>query len=131
MRLLTLREVLFLHRRIIQQSGGTEGILHASALESAVAQPRMTFGGEDLYPGIHEKAAALCHAIVANHPFLDGNKRTGHAAMATFLHLNGFTIESTDDEQERLMLALAVGRVSRQSLAEWIESHMHRRFRLD
>ena len=85
MRYISLGQVLELHRRIIEQSGGTPGILNLGALESAVQQPRMTFGGEDLYTTLAEKAAALAFSIIRNHPFIDGNKRTGHAAMEVSL----------------------------------------------
>lgn len=77
---LTLIEVLELHRKILEQSGGTAGIRDIGLLESAITQPRMMFGGEDLYPSLLEKAAALGFSIIMNHPFVDGNKRTGHAA---------------------------------------------------
>ena len=82
MRYLTLGEILELHRRIIKASGGAEGIRDLGALESAVAQPKATFDAMDLYPSLADKAAALCFSIVQNHAFLDGNKRTGHAAMS-------------------------------------------------
>ena len=85
MRQLTLSEVLELHRRIIRYSGGSLGIRDLNAIESAIAQPRMTFDGEDLYPTIVAKAAALGFSLIQNHPFIDGNKRIGHAAMETFL----------------------------------------------
>jgi len=88
-RYLSLDEVLALHRLVIAQSGGTPGIRDKNALESAVAQPHMTFGGEDLYPTLVEKASALGFSLVKNHPFLDGNKRIGHAALETYLVLNG------------------------------------------
>jgi len=84
MRYLSLIEVLELHRRIINQSGGTLGIRDFGLLESAIAQPRMTFGGEDLYPSLVEKAAALGFALIMNHPFVDGNKRIGHATAEVF-----------------------------------------------
>lgn len=64
-------------------------------LESALIQPRMTFGGEELYPTIIEKASALGYSIIKNHPFIDGNKRAGHAAMEVFLVLNGFEISAS------------------------------------
>ncbi|MDC0831535.1 type II toxin-antitoxin system death-on-curing family toxin [Geitlerinema sp. CS-897] len=99
MRYLKLIEVLALHRRLIERSGGALGIRDFGLLESAIAQPRMTFGGEDLYSTEIEKAAALGFSIVMNHPFVDGNKRTGHAAMETFLLLNGREIRATVDEQ--------------------------------
>jgi death on curing protein len=108
-RYLTLVEVLDLHRQIIEQYKGAIGIRDLKALESAVAQPRMTFGGEDLYPTIVDKASALGFSIIMNHPFLDGNKRTGHAAMETFLILNGLEINASVDEQERIILTLASG----------------------
>jgi len=85
MRYLTLNEVLAVHDQVMRQSGGVVGVLNLPALESALAQPRMTFGAEDLYPTLVEKAAALGHSLIANHPLVDGNKRTGHAAMEVFL----------------------------------------------
>jgi len=88
-RYLNLEELLELHRMVLRQSGGTPGLRDPNGLESALAQPRMTFGGEDLYPSLVEKAAALGFSLVMNHPFIDGNKRIGHAAMETFLVLNG------------------------------------------
>jgi death-on-curing protein len=81
MRFLTLSEVLELHRQVMEQSGGLLGIRDLGALESALAQPRMTFGGVDLYPTLIEKASALAFSIINNHPFVDGNKRVGHAAL--------------------------------------------------
>ena len=99
MRYLTLNEVLELHRCIIERFGGSIGMLDLGALESALAQPRTTFGGVELYPTIVEKASALGFSLIKNHPFVDGNKRTGHAAMETYLILNGFEIDASVDEQ--------------------------------
>jgi len=81
MQYLTLNQVLELHERIIAQSGGEVGIRDIGGLESAIAQPRMTFGGDELYATIEEKAASLGFSIIQNHPFVDGNKRTGHASV--------------------------------------------------
>lgn len=121
MRFLTLVEVLELHRRVIEQSGGALGIRDIGLLESAIAQPQMTFGGEDLYPSLLEKAAALGFSIIMNHPFVDGNKRTGHAATETFLVLNGMEINTSVDEQERAMLAIASGKLGREAFVEWLQ----------
>jgi death-on-curing protein len=93
-RYLTLNEVLALHGQVMAQSAGAVGILNLPVLESALAQPRMTFGGDDLYPTLVEKAAALGYSLIKNHPFVDGNKRTGHAAMEVFLVLNGLEIQA-------------------------------------
>jgi death-on-curing protein len=87
-------------------------------LESAIAQPKATFGSTDLYPTLAEKATALCLWLVLSHPFVDGNKRVAHAAMETFLVLNGAEIEAGVYEQERLMLDLAAGRADRGRLID-------------
>jgi death-on-curing protein len=104
MRYLSLAEVLVLHDRIITHSGGAAGLRDLGSLESALAQPRATFDGVDLYPSLAEKAAALAYSLVGNHPFVDGNKRIGHAALETFLVLNGFELEATVDDAESLFL---------------------------
>ena len=118
MRYLTIEEVLELHRLVITQSGGGSGVRDPNALDSALAQPRMTFGGVNLYPTAVEKAAALGYSLVMNHPFVDGNKRIGHAAMETFLVLNGYEVVASTDEQERVMLDLAACRLGRAELTE-------------
>jgi death-on-curing protein len=127
MRYLTLGEVVALHRAIGAATGGADGIRDLGALESALAQPKATFGGTDLYPSIVDKASALAFGLAMNHPFVDGNKRIAHAAMAVFLDLNGFEIEATVDEQEQLMLGLAAGQLSRADLTTWLESHVSTR----
>jgi death-on-curing protein len=124
MRYLTLPEVLELHRQVIQQSGGAIGVLNMPALESALAQPRMTFAGEDLYPTLVEKAGALGYALIQNHPFVDGNKRTGHAAMEVFLVLNDYEIRAAVDEQEQIILQVAAGERNREAFTAWLRSHV-------
>jgi death on curing protein len=123
MRYLTLLEVLELHRQIIEQSGGAVGIRDLGLLESAVAQPLMTFSGEELYPSLIEKTIALGFSIIMNHPFVDGNKRTGHAAMEVFLILNGMEISASVDEQEQIILAVASGKIGREAFVEWLKMH--------
>ena len=122
MRYLTLGEVVDLHRRVLEQSGGASGIRDLGLLQSALAQPAATFDGADLHPTIVEKAAALGFALVANHPFVDGNKRVGHAAMEVFLVLNGFEISASLDDQERVVLDVASGVADRQALARWLSA---------
>ena len=124
MRYLTLAEIVNLHLLIAKDPGGASGIRDLGALESAIAQPKATFDGKDLYSSLTEKAAVLCFSIVQGHPFVDGNKRTGHAAMATFLLLNGADIDATIDQQEQIILALASGRMNRQEFAEWLNQHV-------
>lgn len=124
MRYLTLGEVVELHRSLLEAMGGALGIRDFGALESAVAQPKATFGGVDLYSTLADKAAALGFSLVQGHPFVDGNKRVGHAAMETFLVLNGTEINAGVDVQERLMLDLAAGRIGRSQLTDWLRQHL-------
>jgi len=124
MRYLSLREILELHEAVIEISGGARGIRDMRALESAVNQPRLTFNQADLYPNIVAKAAALCFSLVMNHPFVDGNKRVGHAAMETFLILNGCEIEATVAEQEQIILDLAAGKLTREAFTNWLKDHV-------
>jgi death-on-curing protein len=124
MRYLTVEEVLSLHGKIIDQSGGGAGLRDRGALESAVAQPEMSFGGQDLYRTIVEKASALGHSLIQNHSFVDGNKRVGHAAMEVFLLLNGYEIKASDEEQEQVILSVASGQIGRAALSEWLNQHV-------
>jgi death on curing protein len=124
MRYLALGEVVELHRRLLEATGGASGIRDFGALESAIAQPKATFGGVDLYPTLVEKAAALGFSLVQGHAFVDGNKRVGHAAMETFLILNGAEIDASVDDQERLILDLAAGRIGRSHLVDWLRQHI-------
>jgi death on curing protein len=124
MRYLSPQEVISLHSLLIAQSGGSSGLRDRGALESAVAQPEASFGGEELYPELASKAGALGHSLIQNHPFVDGNKRVGHAAMEVFLLLNGYEIDASVDEQETIVIYVASGKVSRNELSEWISKHM-------
>jgi death-on-curing protein len=116
MRYLSLGEVVDLHQALLDQTGGAHGIRHLGGLESALAQPRATFGGADLHVTTIQKASALGFSLTLNHPFIDGNKRVAHAAMEVFLLLNELELQGTIDEHERLMLDLAAGLVTREQL---------------
>ncbi|BBC24584.1 death-on-curing family protein [Pseudanabaena sp. ABRG5-3] len=127
MRYLTIIEVLALHGQVIGQSGGKDGIRDLGLLESAIAQPMMTFGGIDLYVSIVDKAVALGFSLIMNHPFVDGNKRTGHAAMEVFLVLNGLEIVASVEEQERVILSVAAGDSGREVFLDWLQVHVRGR----
>jgi len=111
MRYITVSEALDTYRRVMQQSGGLIGIRDLGALESAVAQPYMTFTDQELYPSLASKAEAFGFSLIQNHPFADGNKRTGHAVMEAFLVLNGYTINASIDDQVEIILSVASGRI--------------------
>jgi len=124
MEYLNKERVIRMHRALLRHSGGLDGIRDMGALESAVAQPTMAFGGEDLYPTLIEKAAALGFSLIMNHPFHDGNKRVGHASMEAFLELNGHRIEASVGEGERSILAIAAGQAGRDELIAWLREHV-------
>lgn len=124
MRYLTLAEVLALHRLLVEQTGGSTAVRDLGALESAIAQPRMTFERRDLYGTLAEKAAALGYSIIQGHPFVDGNKRVGHAAMETFLVLNGHELRASVDESERVVIDVASGKCRREQFLRWIQEHL-------
>jgi len=125
MRYLSVAEVVALHDAILAATGGATGLRDLNGLDSAVAQPHAGFGGEQLYPSLSEKAAALCFSLVMNHAFVDGNKRVGHAAMEVYLRLNGHELMAPINESEATMLALAAGQLSRPQLVDWIRTHLH------
>jgi death-on-curing protein len=125
-RYLRLSEVLTLYQRVMEISGGEEGIRDLGALQSALAQPRMTYGGEELYPSLAEKAGVLAYSLLKNHAFVDGNKRIAHAAMEVFLVMNGYEVRARVEEQEEVMRAIVAGKMKREELVAWIEGHMMR-----
>lgn len=126
MRSLSVDEVLYIHSRIIAASGGSSGVRDRGALESCVAQPLQSFDGTELYPDTVTKAGALAFFLSSNHPFIDGNKRIAHAALAVTLRLNGFSLVASVDEQEEVMLRLASGELSRVVFTEWVQAHVVR-----
>ena len=95
---LQIAEILEIHQILIDLFGGMPGIRDEGLLESALSQPQATFFGELLHPTIHEQAAAYLYHIAKNHPFLDGNKRTAYGAMETFLRLNGYNLDLSNEQ---------------------------------
>jgi len=124
MRYLGLGDILELYRRIMEETGGATGVRDLNGLQSALAQPRMTFEGNDLYPSVAAKAAALGFSLIMNHPFMDGNKRVGHAAMELFLLMNGQEIAAAVDEQQEAILRVAKGEMRLEEFLNWLERHM-------
>ena len=105
----SVEQALLIHKYLIEVSGGAEGLRDKGALESALDTPFQTFGGEDLYPGKEQKAAALCFGLIQNHPFIDGNKRIGVHLCDVFLELNGIKLRYIDDDLVLLGLSVADG----------------------
>lgn len=122
---LDIDQILFIHRSQIKRFGGLKGLRDRGALLAAIGRPQMTFGGEDLYPDLPDKVAALMHSLVMNHPFVDGNKRVGAHAAIAFLVANGFVPDFTPKELVEITLATARGEMSAEALAIWIRQRSH------
>lgn len=114
---LSLEDVLEIHENLLELYGGRGGILSLPLLESALAQPQATFGGEFLLPDLLEMAAAYLFHIVQNHPFQDGNKRVGAVAAIVFLLMNGADVGLSNEQLESLVLATACGKLTREQIA--------------
>lgn len=120
---LTKEQVLMLHDRLIEATGGSKGIRNEGMLESALSNPFQSFDGEELYPSIQAKAAQLCYGLVKNHAMVDGNKRLGTHIMLVFLSLNGYELAYSQQELSDTILALASGKIGMEELRQWIVSH--------
>ncbi len=117
------KQVLYLYQRIIQQGGGTVDLRDEGLLESAVYRPQASFGGQDLYPDLFSKAAALGHSIISNHPFVDGNKRVGFEAMQLMLRLNGRDLHASLVAKFEFVVEIAKGKLTEQAIADWLKRH--------
>jgi len=120
---LTKEQVLLLHYELIMAYGGSDGIRDENLLESALAAPFQTFDGQSLLPTIQQKAARLGYGLIMNHPFIDGNKRTGTHVMLTVLAMNGIELEYTQKELYVTILRVASGKISFEELLSWILNH--------
>jgi len=123
MKYLSSEQVLFIHARLIAETGGSHGLLDLARLEAAVNRPQAVFEGKDLYPDIFLKAAALLDSLVNNHLFIDGNKRTGISTAALFLQANGWRLTARNDELVEFTLQVAVSHPDIFNLSEWFRQH--------
>jgi death on curing protein len=117
-------QILDLHREQLGRYGGLGGLRERGALETAAARPAMTFGGEDLYPEVPDKAAALMHSLALNHPFVDGNKRVAAHAAVLFALVHGFECLATVEELVAITLDVAKGDVEVEALAIWFRQRL-------
>lgn len=120
----TLDEVVAIHFRVTEKTGGSQGVRDWDLLASALGRPQATFGGEDLYLDILLKAAALIQSLSSNHPFMDGNKRTALATLEYFLYLNGKKIKATQREKVDFTLWAENEKPTVEQIAKWIENHL-------
>ena len=124
MKYLSAEQILFIHARLIDETGGAHGVRDIGLLQSAAARPQATFGGNELYPDIFSKAAALMESLAKNHPFLDGNKRTAATSTGIFLGINGFRLEASQKELVRFALDMAVGKLPSEEALVWLKNHV-------
>ena len=120
---LSLEQILHIHGRMIEKYGGSPGIRDQGLLESAIMRPQTSAFGEDAYPTLSLKAAVLLHSLIKNHPFVDGNKRTGFGAMHLMLLTNGWDLTSETDEEVTIAIRVATGDYGYEQAALWIEEN--------
>nr|WP_326184704.1 type II toxin-antitoxin system death-on-curing family toxin [uncultured Oscillibacter sp.] len=120
---LTTAQVILLHQDLISETGGMDGLRDEGLLDSALNMPFQTFDGQPLYPSVQQKAARLCHSLVKNHPFIDGNKRVGVHVMLVFLAVNGIELTYTQEELIDMGLSLAAGELTYEAVLQWIMEH--------
>lgn len=120
---LTVEQILFLHARLIDETGGSHGVRDLGLLLSAVGRPQASFEGQEFYPDLFSKAAALLDSLIRNHPFIDGNKRTGVSAAGVFLVRNGFHLTASNPDLEALAIAVAQSKTTVEAIASWLREH--------
>ena len=123
MNYLTPEQVLFIHSRLVAETGGSHGVRDLGLLESAVARPQATFDGKQFYPDLYTKAAALMDSLIKNHPFMDGNKRTGITAAGLFLRINGWKLSASPADLEAVTLRVATRDMEVAELANWLKAN--------
>ena len=120
-RYVSLEDSLAIHARSIDRYGGIDGLRDQGLLESAIAQPQQTFDGVELYPSLAEKAARYAYGIIKNHPFADGNKRTGAAMLAVLPRANGVRFKPRLTDMQETIIQIADGTLGYEELVAWIE----------
>lgn len=119
--MITVEKVLIIHDLLIERFGGNSGVRDRGLLESAVNRPLQTFDTEDLYATLVEKGAAIMESIVRNHPFVDGNKRTGYTLMRLFLLHYDCDIDASENEKYDFVISIAGGKISFNTIKDWLE----------
>lgn len=118
--------VLTIHADLLQRYGGQPGLRDRGLLESALAQPKMTFGGKEVHKTVFDKAAAYGFHVCSNHPFIDGNKRVAFVLMDIFLQKNGWEITASEEEAYSMMMSLASRKLPKVQLSSWLKAHTAR-----
>lgn len=121
--MISVEQALRIHTIAIEKFGGANGVRDAEGLQSALARPFQTFDAVDLYPSVFEKAAAIGESIIVNHPFVDGNKRTGYLLMEALLRREGFAITSSDEDLYNFVINISTGVLSFDEIVAWLKEN--------
>jgi death-on-curing protein len=121
--MISVEQAIEIHEIVVKAFGGSMGVRDLGALESALARPFQTFGDEDLYPDFFTKAAAIAESIIINHPFIDGNKRTGYVLMEAILRLGNLKITATNDDLYNFVISISTGEKKFEEIVEWLKEN--------
>jgi death-on-curing protein len=119
---LSVEQVLFLHDRLIEETGGQHGVRDLGGLQSALARPQAVFADTEFYPDVFSKAAVLLDGLTRNHPFLDGNKRISIATAALFLEMNGYRVTTTNADLEEFAMHVTMMKPGLDQITEWFRA---------
>ena len=123
MNFLSAEQILFIHARLIEETGGSHGVRDLNMLLSAIGRPQASFDNQALYPDLFSKAAALLESLIRNHPFVDGNKRTGATAAGLFLHRNGYRLTASNADLVAVTMSIAQSQSNLAELAAWLRDN--------
>jgi death-on-curing protein len=121
--MISVKQALEIHEIVVGQFGGSMGIRDSGLLQSALARPFQTFGGEDLYPDFFSKAAAMGQSIIVNHPFVDGNKRTGYVLMEAILRVGNIKIIARNDDLYNFIISISTGEIKFEEIVRWLKEN--------
>ena len=116
-------DILLIHSMVIDETGGSHGVRDSHAISSLVDLPKQSFSGTELYPTLFEKTATYTRSIIMNHPFIDGNKRTGMTAASVFLENNGYRVMAREGEIENFALKVIERKLKIKQIAKWFKEH--------
>lgn len=122
--MITFEEVLIIHTRVIKEFGGADGIRDRGLVDAAISRPFQTFDGQELYPSAIEKAAAIIESVLNNHPFVDGNKRTGYVLLRLILLNNNLDITASQAEKYDFVIRIANGTDKFEQIKSWLEKNV-------
>lgn len=123
MNYLAAEDILVIHARIVDATGGLHGIRDLGRISSLVERPKMQFGGRELYPTLFNKVAAYFESAAMDHLFIDGNKRTAIAIAARFLFMNGYELLTSSHIMEQFVLRAVVEKYGITEISKWLEAH--------